>query len=114
MTKSASKYTEVMTARLAAEAATGPLNLERLTALAADPLFSKAGITARGLVAKARSMGLDYAKVERVSKSGDPVVRKDELVDMLEKATGLTGLDSLAKAEKPALRKLVDFLSVNA
>jgi hypothetical protein len=41
-------------------------------------------------------------------------VRKDELVDMLEKATGLDGLDSLAKAEKPALRKLVDFLSVNA
>ena len=114
MTKSTSKYTEAMVARLAAEAAKGPLNLERLTALAADPLFSKAGITARGLVAKARTMGLPYAKVERVSKSGEPVVRKDELVDMLEKATGLTGLDSLAKAEKPALRKLVDFLSVNA
>ena len=114
MSKSASKYSEAMVARLAAEAANGALNLERLTALAADPLFSSAGITARGLVAKARTMGLPYAKVERVSKSGEPVVRKDELVDMLEKATGLTGLDSLAKAEKPALRKLVDFLSVNA
>jgi hypothetical protein len=114
MSKSASKYTEAMVARLTAEAATGDLNLERLTALAADPLFSKAGVTARGLVAKARTMGLPYAKVERVSKSGEPVVRKDELVDMLEKATGLDGLDSLAKAEKPALRKLVDFLSVNA
>ena len=114
MTKSTSKYTEAMVARLAAEAAKGPLNLERLTALAPDPLFSKAGITARGLVGKAPTMGLPYAKVERVSKSGEPVVRKDELVDMLEKATGLTGLDSLAKAEKPALRKLVDYLTVTA
>ena len=114
MSKSASKYSEAMVARLTAEAANGPLNLERLTALAAERLFSDAGVTARGLVAKARTMGLPYAKVERVSKSGDPVVRKDELVDMLEKATGLDGLDSLAKAEKPALRKLVDFLSVNA
>jgi hypothetical protein len=42
------------------------------------------------------------------------VVRKDELVDMLEKATGLSGLDSLAKAEKPALRKLVDYLTITA
>jgi hypothetical protein len=114
MSKSASKYTEAMVARLSAEAANGPLNLATLTALADDPLFSKAGITARGLVAKARTLGLPYAKVERVSKSGDPVVRKDELVDMLEKATGLDGLDSLAKAEKPALRKLVDYLTVTA
>ena len=114
MTKSASKYTEAMVARLAAEAEKGPLNLESLTVLAADPLFSKAGVTARGLVAKARTMGLPYAKVERVSKTGEPVVRKDELVYMLEKATGLDGLDSLAKAEKPALRKLVDYLTVTA
>jgi hypothetical protein len=103
-----------MVARLTAAAENGPLNLASLTVLAADPLFSKADISARGLVAKARTLGLPYAKVERVSKSGEPVVRKDELVDMLEKATGLTGLDSLAKAEKPALRKLVDFLNVNA
>ena len=114
MSKSASKYTEAMVARLAAEAEKGPLNLVSLTDLASEELFSKAGITARGLVAKARTMGLPYTKVERVSKTGEPVVRKDELVEMLEKATGLDGLDSLAKAEKPALRKLVDYLTVNA
>jgi len=65
MSKSASKYNEAMVARLSAEAATGDLNLERLTALAADPLFSKAGITARGLVAKARTLGLPYRRAER-------------------------------------------------
>ena len=103
-----SKYSEAMVARLAAEAANGPLNLERLTVLAADPLFSNAGITARGLVAKARTLGLPYAKVERTTKTGAAVVRKDELVAQLEAATGLDGLDSLAKAEKNALRRLVD------
>jgi len=97
----ASKYSDAMVARLTAEAEKGPLNLAALTA-------------ARGLVAKARTLGLPYAKVERVSKSGEPVIRKDELVDLLEKATGLDGLDSLAKAEKPALRKLVDYLTVTA
>ena len=114
MAKSASKYTEAMVARLTAEAEKGPLNLASLTALAEDELFTKAGVTARGLVAKARTLGLPYSKVERVSKTGEPVVRKDELVDLLEKATGLDGLDSLAKAEKPALRKLVDYLTVTA
>lgn len=103
-----SKYTEVMVARLAAEAEKGPLNLVNLTALAEDTLFSEAGVTARGLVAKARTMGLPYTKVERVSKTGEAVVRKDELVAQLEAATGLEGLDSLAKAEKAVLRKLVD------
>ena len=103
-----SKYTEAMVARLAAEAENGPLNLASLTVLAEDPLFSKAGVTARGLVAKARTMGLPYAKVERVTKTGETVVRKDELVAKLEAATGLDGLDSLAKAEKNALRKLVE------
>ena len=103
-----SKYTEAMVARLAAEAENGPLNLASLTVLAEDPLFSKAGVTARGLVAKARTMGLPYAKVERVTKTGETVVRKDELVAKLEAATGLDGRDSLDKAEKKALRKLVE------
>lgn len=101
-----SKYTEAMVSRLVAEAANGPLSLERLTVLAADPLFAE--VTARGLVAKARTLGLPYAKVERVTKTGAAVVRKDELVAQLEAATGLDGLDSLAKAEKNALRRLVD------
>jgi hypothetical protein len=106
-----SKYTEAMVARLTAESAKGNLNLATLTMLAEDPLFSNAGVTARGLVAKARTLGLPYDKVERVTKTGEAVVRKDELVAKLEAAMGLDGLDSLAKAEKSALRKLVDALT---
>jgi len=102
----ASKYNEAMVARLSEVAANGALSLAVLTDLATEPLFKE--VTARGLVAKARSMGLPYNKVERVTKTGEPVVRKDELVSRLEAATGLDGLDSLAKAEKGALRKLVE------
>ena len=106
-----SKYTAAMVAALETQAAKGPLNLAVLTSLAEDAVFADAGVTARGLVAKARSMGLPYQKVERVSKTGEAVVRKDELVAQLEAAMGLDGLDSLAKAEKGALRKLVDALT---
>jgi hypothetical protein len=106
-----SKYTEAMVAALEAQAAKGPLSLAVLTSLAEDPVFTKAGVTARGLVAKARTLGLPYQKVERVSKTGEAVVRKNELVAQLEAAMGLDGLDSLAKAEKGALRKLVDALT---
>ena len=101
-----SKYTEAMVELLQEEAAKGPLNLASLTDLANDPVFANAGISARGLVAKARTLGLPYAKVER--KTAGTVVRKNDLVDMLEKATGLDGLDSLAKADRNALRKLVE------
>jgi len=113
MSKATSKYTPAMVERLNQAAAEGPLNLAVLTALATEPVF-QGNVTARGLVAKVRSMGLPYNKAERVSKTGEPVVRKDELVDQLEKATGLDGLDSLAKAEKAALRKLLAHLTVAA
>jgi len=103
-----SKYTDAMVKMLEAQAAQGPLNLQVLTSLAEAEVFVNAGVTARGLVAKARTLGLPYQKVERVSKTGEAVVRKDELVAKLEAATGLDGLDSLAKAEKGALRKLVE------
>lgn len=103
-----SKYTKAMVELLVAEAAKAPLSLAVLNELVNDPVFAGAGVTARGLVAKARTLGLPYAKVERMTKTGAAVVRKDELVAQLEAATGLDGLDSLAKAEKNALRKLVD------
>jgi hypothetical protein len=106
-----SKYTEAMVARLVAEAQKGNLSLRILMDLAEDPMFMSAGVTARGLVAKARTLGLPYNKVERATKTGEPVLRKDELVAKLEAATGLDDLDSLAKAEKGALRKLVEYLS---
>ena len=105
-----SKYSPEMVARIQAFAQENVLNLESLTRLAAEPMFVKADVSARGLIAKVRTMGLEYEAKPKVSKDGSPVARKDDLVVRIEKATGLTGLDSLAKADKQALRKLTEYL----
>jgi hypothetical protein len=88
----------------------GALNLDLCVELAATPMFEDAGITARGIIAKARTMGLPYQKVKRLAKTGQPVIRKDEIVVKIEDRLGVDGLDSLSKAEKPALLKLYSAL----
>jgi len=109
-----SKYTPDMVSAIMGAADVGPLNLEVCTMLAEQPLFADAGISARGIVAKARTMGLPYEKVKRVTKTGQPVIRKDEIVVKIEDALGVSGLDSLSKAEKPALHKLLQAITENA
>ena len=59
-------------------------------------------------------MGLPYNKQKRLTKTGQPVIRKDEIVVKIEKALGVGGLDSLSKAEKPALHKLLQAITENA
>jgi hypothetical protein len=109
-----SKYTEAMVNLIEDVASdTGSLNLQKCNALAAMPVFAEAGITARGIVAKARTLGLPYQKVVRTTKDGRSIVRKDEMVTRLEEVTGLSGLDGLEKANKEALRRLVDHLVAN-
>ena len=114
MSKS-SKYTPEMVAvieRVADEH--GSLNLELCNELAAMPMFRDAEITARGIIAKARTMGVSYAKKQRLTKAGQPVIRKDEIVVKIENVLGVEGLDSLSKAEKPALQKLLIAITENA
>ena len=106
-----SKYTPEMVAAIEAAASqAGALNLDLCVELAATPMFEDAGITARGIIAKARTMGLPYQKVKRLTKTGQPVIRKDEIVVKIEERLGVDGLDSLSKAEKPALLKLYSAL----
>ena len=114
MSKS-SKYTPEMVAvieRVADEH--GSLNLELCNELAAMPMFRDAEITARGIIAKARTMGVSYAKKQRLTKAGQPVIRKDEIVVKIQSALGVTGLSSLSKAEKPALQILLNALTEDA
>jgi len=108
-----SKYTEAMVALIEEAADTAPLNLQVCTDLASMPVFVEAGITARGIVAKARTLGLPYQKVVRTTKDGRSIMRKDELVTRIESATGLTDLDDLSKAGKETLRRLADHLVAN-
>ena len=110
-----SKYTPEMVAQIERVADEhGSLNLELCTSLASQDMFVAAGITARGIVAKARTMGLPYDKVKRLTKTGQPVIRKDEIVVKIENVLGVEGLDSLSKAEKPALHKLLQAITENA
>jgi hypothetical protein len=64
-------------------------------------------VTARGIAAKARSLQVEYVKQERVTKNGDPIATKLDLVTEIEQAMQVDGLKSLAKAEKKALQVLL-------
>lgn len=108
-----SKYTKEMVEIIEEAADFGPLNLQRCQAISAMDLFVEAGISARGIVAKARTLGLPYQKVVRTTKDGRSIMRKDELVTRIESATGLTDLDDLSKAGKETLRRLADHLVAN-
>ena len=108
-----SKYTEEMVNIIEEATEFGPLNLQRCIELAEMSLFADAGITARGIVAKARTLGLPYQRVVRTTKDGRSIMRKDELVTRIESATGLTDLDDLSKAGKETLRRLADHLVAN-
>jgi hypothetical protein len=105
-----SKYTPELVNLITAQA---PLNIEKAEALAATEPFIEAGITARGIIAKSRTLGLEYEPVVRVAKDGSTIVRKNELVAAIESATGATGLDTLAKADKAALRNLLTAITGN-
>ncbi|NDD83911.1 hypothetical protein EBZ38_06500 [bacterium] len=106
------KYTSAMTAVIkeVSDANEG-LDLSLCEAIAERPEFVAAEISARGVVAKARTMGLPYRKAEKVTKSGEPVLRKEELVLAIERSLNLQGLQSLAKADKQALRTLAAALA---
>jgi hypothetical protein len=94
--------------------ASAPLNLAICEDIASDPVFVKAGITARGVAAKARSLGVEYNKVERVSKTGEAIATKEALVTAIETAVGVSDLASLVKAEKKALKALLAALTGSA
>jgi hypothetical protein len=103
------KYTpEMVAALIEAAEKHGELNLARCHEIASLPLFADAGITPRGVIAKVRTMGLPYVKKARLSKTGQPVMRKDEIVISIENKLGVQGLESLVKADKLTLNKLLD------
>jgi hypothetical protein len=102
--KTTSKYTPEMETAIRDAA---PLDLEICEQLATEPMFVKAGVTARGIAAKARSLQVEYNKQERVTKAGEPIATKEALVTEIENAMQVSGLKSLAKAEKKALQVLL-------
>ena len=73
-----------------------------------ETLATKFGKSTRSVIAKLSREGI-YVPMERKTKTGEPIVRKAELVAQIETHYGIE-LPSLVKATKADLIKLTDKL----
>tara|TARA_Y100000592_G_C5439634_1_gene302674 strand:+ start:986 stop:1345 length:360 start_codon:yes stop_codon:yes gene_type:complete len=96
-------YTDEMVAQMT-EAYTANPNRETV-----DMLAKKLGKSVRSIIAKLSREGV-YIAQPKVTKTGEPVVRKAELVSVVEAHFGIA-LPTLVKASKADLQRLVDTLS---
>ena len=99
----AKNYTDEMVAQMTEAYVANP-SRETVEALATEM-----GKTVRSVIAKLSREGV-YVAQPKVTKTGEPVVRKAELVAQLE-AHFEVAIPTLVKASKADLQKLVDTLS---
>ena len=71
-----------------------------------DMLAGEMGKSVRSIIAKLSREGV-YVAQPKVTKTGEPVVRKQELVDVLQDHFGIA-IPTLVKASKADLQRLVD------
>lgn len=95
-------YTPEQTARMVADYEAG---------MTVDSIAEALGKTVRSVVAKLSREKVYVAKAYK-TKSGETPVKKDNHADFIGEALGLTEADteSLTKANKVALAKIVDFI----
>ena len=74
-----------------------------------DMIAEKLGKNARSVIAKLSREGV-YVAQPKVTKTGEPVVRKAELVAQIQELTGGT-FPTLVKASKADLQNLIEALS---
>ena len=104
MTANASKnYTDEMIAEITSKYSAAP------TRATVDFLAEEFNKTPRSVIAKLSALGI-YQKVERVTKRGEPVVRKDELVAQVQNSLGFEA-PSLTKMTKVDLQNLIGFFT---
>ena len=103
MAEAKKNYTEDMVAEMTKAYQANP------TRETVEELASKFGKTVRSIIAKLSREGV-YVAQPRVTKSGEPVVRKAELVAQINAHFEIE-LPTLVKASKADLQKLVDHLS---
>ena len=99
----AKNYTDAMVAEMT-EVYTANPNRETV-----DLLANKFGKSVRSIIAKLSREGV-YVAQPRVTKSGEPVVRKAELVAQINAHFGVD-FPTLVKASKVDLQNLVNHLS---
>lgn len=100
MTEKTPNYTDEMVARLEAEYSENPTR-ETVNALAADM-----GKSPRSVIAKLCTMGI-YQTPPRTTKTGKPIVKKEEMVEEICRALGVE-VPSLVKTNKRDLETLVN------
>ena len=96
-------YTEAMTEKMVAQYTANP---SRDTV---DAIANELGKNARSVIAKLSREGV-YKAQPRVTKSGEPVVRKAELLAQIQDTLGKE-FPSLVKASKADLQRLLDTIS---
>ena len=96
-------YTDEMVAQMTEAYVANP------TRETVDTIAKDLGKNTRSVIAKLSREGV-YVAQPKVTKTGEPVVRKQELVAMLQDHFGVQ-MPTLVKASKADLQKLVDTLS---
>ena len=96
-------YTDEMVAQMTAKYEANP---SRDTV---DALAIEFGKSVRSVIAKLSREGV-YVAQPKVTKTGEPVVRKAELLAEIQEKLG-TELPSLVKASKADLQRLIDTIS---
>ena len=95
-------YTETMVSQMHEVYTSNP------TRESVEFLANKFGKSTRSVIAKLSREGI-YVPMERKTKSGEPIVRKREIVAQIESHFG-DNFPSLVKATKADLQKLVAYL----
>ena len=103
-TAKAVNYTPEQTAKMVSDYSNG---------VTVESIATELGKTVRSVVAKLSREKVYKAKTY-VSKTGEAVVKKDEVADYIAQALGLNeaDADSLTKANKNALKAIADFIKV--
>ena len=96
-------YTDEMVAQMTEAYTANP------TRETVDALAKQLGKSVRSIIAKLSREGV-YVAQPKVTKTGQPVVRKAELVSVVEAHFGIA-LPTLVKASKADLQRLVDTIS---
>ena len=100
-----SKYTENMVAEME--------SIGSFTYETAKEYAEVNGLKLRSVIAKAKSLGLEYTAKPVVTKSGEPVVHKSEMAAEINAALNLN-LTSLVKMTKAELEVLVGAVGRNS
>ena len=100
--KASGNYTEDMIATMTERYTANP-NRATVDALAEE--FDK---TARSVISKLSTLGI-YQKAERVTKRGEPIIKKEVYIAQIQEALGIE-LASFDKMTKSDLQDLADML----